>query len=98
MVLHVDDSQSLSESSVSFASIPDLSTRAHCLCRFDTGTVFAYLERGHEFLRTSDHELWATERDGILLSARSGRPLAYRRGRVYFAADTDEPLFYERAV
>ncbi len=93
MVLHVDE-----PSSLSYASNPELASRAHCLCRFDTGVVFAYLERGHEFMRTSDHELWATERDGVLRSARSGLPLAYRRGRVYFAADTDEPLFYERAV
>jgi len=32
------------------------------------------------------------------VSARSGRVLASRRGRVYFAADTEEPLYYERAV
>ncbi len=69
-----------------------------CLCRFDDGSVFAYVERGHEFVRNSDHEVWATEREDVLLSARSGVPLAYRRGKVYFAAETDEPLYYERAI
>ncbi len=69
-----------------------------CLCRFEDGSVFAYVERGHEYVRTADHELWATERGDVLVSARSGVPLAYRRGKVYFAAGTDEPLYYERAI
>ncbi len=34
----------------------------------------------------------------MLVSARSGEPLAHRRGRVFFAAGTDEPLYYERAI
>lgn len=68
------------------------------LCRFDDGAVFAYAERGREYVRASDRELWAVERDDALVSARSGHVLAQRRGRVYFAADTDEPLYYERAV
>ena len=67
------------------------------LCRFDDGEVFAYVERGNEFVRARDHELWALEHDDVLVSARSGEALAYRRGKVYFAADTDEPLYYERA-
>ena len=67
------------------------------LCRIDDGAVFATIERGHEFVRLSDHELWATERDGVLVSARSGLPLAVRRGKVFFATDNDEPLYYERA-
>jgi hypothetical protein len=67
------------------------------LCRFDGGEMFAYVVRGNEFLRARDHELWALEHDGTLVSARSGEPLAYRRGKVYFAADNDEPLYYERA-
>lgn len=75
---------------------PLSSTR--CLCRFDDGEVFAYAERGHEFIRASDRELWAVERGIELVSARSGVVLARRRGRVYFAADTDAPLYYERAV
>lgn len=69
-----------------------------CLCRFEDGAVFAYAERGHEFVRASDREVWAIERDDALVSARSGALLAQRRGRVYFAADTEEPLYYERAV
>jgi hypothetical protein len=69
-----------------------------CLCRFDDGAVFAYAERGHEFIRASDRELWAVERDDALVSVRSGAVLAYRRGRVYFAQENGEPLYYERAV
>ncbi len=68
------------------------------LCRFEDGAVFAYAERGHEFVRASDRELWAVERDDALVSARSGVVLAHRRGRVYFDTETDEPLYYERAV
>jgi hypothetical protein len=68
-----------------------------CLCRFEDGRVFAYVERGNEFVRVRDHGLWALEHDDMLVSARSGQPLAYRRGKVYFASDTDEPLYYERA-
>ena len=71
---------------------------ARCLCRFDDGQVFAYADRGHEFVRASDRELWAVERDDALVSARSGEPLAYKRGRVYFDADTEQPLYYERAI
>jgi len=69
-----------------------------CLCRFDDGAVFAYAERGQNFIRASDRELWAVERDDALVSVRSGLVLAYRRGRVYFAQESGEPLYYERAV
>jgi hypothetical protein len=69
-----------------------------CLCRFDDGAVFAYAERGNEFIRVSDRELWAVERDDTLVSVRSGSALALRRGRVYFEPDDDTPLYYERAV
>ena len=69
-----------------------------CLCRFDDGSVFAYAEHGNEFVRASDRELWAVERDGTLVSARSGSVLAQRRGRVYFEPDDDTPLYYERAI
>ncbi|HEV7524399.1 MAG TPA: hypothetical protein VGP92_05500 [Acidimicrobiia bacterium] len=68
------------------------------MCRFDDGEVFAYAERGHDFVRASDRERWAVERDDALVSARSGAVLAHRRGRVYFGVDTDEPLYYERAL
>jgi hypothetical protein len=80
----------------SLDSIGDALSR--CLCRFDDGAVFAYAERGHDFIRASDRELWAVERDDALVSVRSGLVLAYRRGRVYFAQENDEPLYYERAV
>jgi hypothetical protein len=68
-----------------------------CLSRVDDGELFAYVARGNEFVRVSDHGVWAVEHDDVLVSARSGEPLAYRRGRVYYAADTDQPLYYERA-
>jgi len=71
---------------------------SRCLCRFEDGAVFAYAERGHDFIRASDRELWAVERDDALVSVRSGLVLAYRRGRVYFAQESGEPLYYERAV
>ena len=71
--------------------------RTRCLCRIEDGEVFAYAARGNEFVRMRDHGLWAVEHDDVLVSARSGEPLAYRRGRVYFASETDEPLYYERA-
>jgi hypothetical protein len=83
--------------STSVAHLPAL-THLRCLCRFDDGAVFAYAERGHEFIRASDRELWAVERDGALVSVRSGYVLAQRRGRVYFATDNDAPLYYERAI
>jgi hypothetical protein len=69
-----------------------------CLCRFEDGAVFAYAERGHDFIRASDRELWAVERDDALVSVRSGLVLAYRRGRVYFSEENGEPLYYERAI
>jgi len=69
-----------------------------CLCRFDDGGVFAYAERGNEFIRASDRELWAVERDGTLVSVRSGAVLALRRGRVYFEVGDDTPIYYERAI
>jgi hypothetical protein len=70
---------------------------SRCLCRAEDGELFAYVARGNEFVRISDHGVWAIEHGDVLVSARSGEPLAYRRGRVYFAADTDTPLYYERA-
>jgi hypothetical protein len=73
-------------------------THQRSLCKFDNGEVFAYVDRGCDFIRMSDYELWATERDDTLLSVRSGQPLAVRRGKVWFSADTDEPLYYERAI
>jgi len=67
------------------------------LCRFENGEVFAHCERGNEYVRESDYEVWATLHDDVLCSARSGLPLAYRLGHVFFAAESGEPLYYERA-
>jgi hypothetical protein len=90
----------LSATRTSTEIAPDLLYADHprCLCRFDDGVVFAYAEHGNEFIRASDRELWAVFRDDALVSARSGVVLARRRGRVFFAADTDAPMYYERAV
>ena len=63
------------------------------LCRVDDDRAFAYA-RGHDYIRASDHELWAHLSDGRLLSARSGEPLAYSVGAVYYDAVTNEPLYY----
>jgi hypothetical protein len=65
------------------------------LCRFSIDEVFAYAVAGHDFYRSGDHTLWAHESDGLLLSARSGRPLARREGRVFYDTETDVPLYYE---
>ncbi len=72
-------------------------TAVRTLCRFDDGAMFAYVDNGHEFIRASDRELWAVERDDVLVSARSGQVLAQRRGRVYFDVETEAPVYYERA-
>ena len=96
MALQTDLHTSRPSSAPSDDSIGDALPR--CLCRFDDGAVFAYAERGHDFRRASDGELWAVERDDALVSVRSGLELAYRRGRVYFAQENGEPLYYERAV
>ncbi|HVJ97516.1 MAG TPA: hypothetical protein VNC41_11865 [Acidimicrobiia bacterium] len=90
MTLHMDESAIANESPVIAGSL--------CLCRFDDGEVFAYVERGTEYIRASDHELWATEREDTLMSVRSGAPLAVKRGKVWFSVDADEPLYYERAI
>ena len=92
------DLPATSGSSIAPAVDPLDNTLPRCLCRFEDGAVFAYAERGHDFIRASDRELWAVERDDVLVSVRSGLVLAYRRGRVYFAQENGEPLYYERAV
>ncbi len=69
---------------------------ARCLFRCDDGEVFAYLQRGSEFVRVSDHEVWATEQDDELVSARSGEPLAYRRGDFYYEFGTGLGLYFSR--
>jgi hypothetical protein len=67
------------------------------LCSFEDGQVFAYTTHaGHDFLRVADHSTWAHESDGLLLSARSGTPLARRMGNVFHAITSNMPLYYER--
>jgi hypothetical protein len=67
------------------------------LCSFEDGQVFAYTTRaGHDYLRVADHSTWAHESDGLLLSARSGTPLARRMGNVFHAVTSNMPLYYER--
>jgi hypothetical protein len=96
MALQTDPSTVLPVIDQPSGSAP-LTTYPRCLCRFDDGAVFAYAEHGNEFVRASDRELWAVERDDTLVSVRSGSVLALRRGRVYFEPDDDTPLYYERA-
>jgi hypothetical protein len=65
------------------------------LCRVTVDEVFAYAVGGLDFYRASDHQLWAHESDGLLLSARSGAPLARRDGNLYFDIESNLPLYYE---
>lgn len=71
--------------------------RRRYLCNFGDGQVFAYAtSSGHDLFRANDHTPWAHERDGLLLSARSGTPLAVRTGNVFHDVASNEPLYYER--
>jgi hypothetical protein len=63
------------------------------LFRSEDGSPFAF-GRGADFVRISDHTLWAQFRDNRLFSARSGQCLANLRGRVFHDAETDEPAYY----
>lgn len=65
------------------------------LCRVTIDEVFAYAVGGFDFYRASDHRLWAHEREGVLLSARSGTPLARRDGDLYYDIESNRPLYYE---
>lgn len=64
------------------------------LCLVTANEVFAYAV-GHDFHRAADHELWAHESDGLLLSARHGTPLARRVGNVFYDVATNAPLYHE---
>jgi hypothetical protein len=67
------------------------------LCSFEDGQVFAYATpAGHDFFRAVDHMPWAHESDGLLLSARSGAPLARRAGTLFHDIVSNVPLYYER--
>ena len=59
--------------------------------------VFAYATYGHDFYRLDDNSLWAHESEDLLLSARSGIPLAHRVGDVFYDIETDTPLYREDA-
>lgn len=65
------------------------------LCRFAADEAFAYALRGQDFYRASDDVLWAHEREGLLLSARTGTPFARRDGSVFFDMESNAPLYYE---
>lgn len=83
------------------ATQPDIADRTagadwrRRLCRVTIDEVFAYAIGGYDFYRTSDHQLWAHESDGLLLSARSGTPLARRDGNLYYDIASNRPLYYE---
>ena len=74
----------------------DIPSRARRLCRLSIDSVFAYSRGSIDFVRIRDGALWAHESDGVLLSARGGRPLARRDGRVFSDTETHEPLYYEQ--
>lgn len=63
------------------------------VCRFDDHAVFAYA-RGHDLVRRSDDAVWAHLSGDVVLSARSGEPLAYRTGSVLYDAVTRLPAYY----
>ncbi len=65
------------------------------LWRLSVDEVFAYAVAGHDFYRAGDRMLWAHESDGLLLSARSGTPLARRDGQVFYDIESGLPLYYE---
>jgi hypothetical protein len=58
---------------------------------------FAF-ELRRAYLRCSDRERWAEVVDNQLVSARSGRRLAYRVGHVYYDTETHVPLYVERGT
>jgi hypothetical protein len=82
------------------ASLPARGVRAagrRYLCSVEDGKVFAYATpTGHDFFRSFDRTPWAHESGDLLLSARSGAPLARREGSVFRELASDAPLYYER--
>jgi hypothetical protein len=65
------------------------------LNRITSDQVFAYAIGRYDFYRAADHVLWAHERDGLLVSARSGTPIARRDGNIFYDIDSDVPVYYE---
>ncbi len=65
------------------------------LVRIEDEALVAYAQGdGHDFRRMHDDTIWAHESDGLLLSARSGTPIARRSGIVYYDMVNDIPLYY----
>jgi hypothetical protein len=65
------------------------------LRRLEDDELFAYAQNGAFLHRVADGQPWAYETANYLVSARSGRPLAYRVGDTYFDADLHVPLYQE---
>lgn len=65
------------------------------LMRLEDRRPFAYTRDHHEYRRIADDTAWAHERDGWLLSVRSGRPLAIQVGNFYLDAETLSLLYFE---
>ena len=65
------------------------------LRRVNIDEVFAYAIGATDFYRAIDDELWAHDTNGLLVSARSGTPLAHRDGHLYYDPETGVPLYYE---
>ncbi len=79
---------------MAFDADSNASAPRRCLCRSDDDTVFAYAH-GHELIRRSDRMLWAHVTDGVLISARSGEPLAYQVDNTFYDYQTRQPLYYQ---
>jgi hypothetical protein len=63
------------------------------LHRCDDDERFAYA-RGRDYIRGSDHTLWAHLSDGVLISARSGEPVAYERDGALYDYHSRKPVYY----
>lgn len=63
------------------------------LCGFASHQPFAYA-RGRNYFRCVDHTLLARVVDGQLWSIRSGEPIAYQRGAIFYDAITGKPVYY----
>ncbi len=73
--------------------LPDNWRRRLCRCSIDE--VFAYAVTGDDFYHANSHTPWAHERNGLLVSVRSGSVLARREGRIFYDIKSDTPLYYE---
>ena len=67
------------------------------LYRCGDHSPFAYAH-GHDLIRFADHTPWAHLSGDMLLSARSGMCLAYRRGTTFYDVDSNDALYYEPAT